>query len=129
MQDLQLDSHSIPSVHVEPRHSYQFRLHANHTILWVKLIHFTTYLTCSRYLQLLENDKILLIVDDHSGGILVYLDSQQSINTAVQRSPRKNLHRSKIGEACIFAFDEARRTLGVCEITKVKCPSLALNDH
>ena len=77
-------------------------------------------LNCFRHLQLLENDKLLLIVDDHSGGMLVYLDSQQSINTAVSRPPRKNLHRSKIGEVCIFTFDESRRTLTVCETTKVK---------
>jgi hypothetical protein len=32
-QDLQLDPCSIPSVHVEPRHSYQFCLHAHYTIL------------------------------------------------------------------------------------------------
>ena len=42
-QDLQLDSRSIPSVHVEPRHSYQFRLHANYHILWVEFIHFAKY--------------------------------------------------------------------------------------
>jgi hypothetical protein len=76
-------------------------------------------LTCFRHLQLLENEKILLIVDDHSGGILVYLDSQQNIHTAVQHPPRKSLHRSKIGDDCIFAFDEARRTLAVCETGKV----------
>jgi len=76
-------------------------------------------LNCFRHLQLLENDKLLLIVDDHSGGMLVYLDSQQSINTAVSRPPRKNLHRSKIGEVCIFTFDESRQTLAVCETTKV----------
>jgi len=75
-------------------------------------------LTCFRHLQLLENDKLLLIVDDHNDGILVYLDSQQSISTAVHHSPRKNLHRSKIGEACLFTFDEGRRTLAVCETTK-----------
>ena len=120
IHDLQLDPHSIPSVHVEPRHSYQFRLPVNYTILWVKFIHSMTYLIYSRHLQLLENDKVLLIVDDQSGGILVYLDSQQGINTAVQRPPRKILHRSKIGEACIFMFDEVRRTLAVCETTKVK---------
>ena len=79
-----------------------------------------TSLTCSRHLQLLENDKLLLIVDDHNGGILVYLDSQQNIHTAVQHPPRKSLHRSKIGEACVFAFDEARRTLAICETTKVE---------
>ena len=71
-------------------------------------------------LQLLENDKLLLIVDDHNGGILVYLDSQQYINAAVSRPARKIFHRSKIGEACTFAFDEARRTLAICETTKVK---------
>lgn len=32
-QALQLDPHSIPSIRVQPRHSYQFRLHANWTIL------------------------------------------------------------------------------------------------
>jgi hypothetical protein len=104
-QDLQLDPRSIPSIHVEPRHSHQFRLHAHYTIL---------------HLQLLENDKLLLIVDDHNGSILVYLDSQQSINTAVQRPPRKHLHRSKIGDTCIFSFDEARRSLAVCETTKLQ---------
>ena len=32
-QDLQLNPKSIPSIHVEPRHSYQFRLPANYIIL------------------------------------------------------------------------------------------------
>ena len=32
-QDLQLDPQSIPSIHVETRLSYQFRLPAHHTIL------------------------------------------------------------------------------------------------
>ena len=82
-----------------------------------------TYLTYSRHLQLLEKDKLLLIVDDHSSGILVYLDSQKSIGAAVQQQPRKSLHRSKIGEACIFTFDEVRRTLAICETTKVGLPS------
>ena len=118
-QDLQLDPRSIPSILVEPRHSYQFRLAAHYIILWVKFTHFMIYLTCYRHLQLLENDKILLIVDDHGGNILVYLDSQQGINTAVQRIPRKHLHRSKIGETCIFTFDEVRRTLAICETSKV----------
>ena len=75
---------------------------------------------CFRHLQLLENEKILLIVDDQSGNILVYLDSQQTIGHAVSRAPRKNLHQSKIGKACIFAFDEARRMLAICETTKVE---------
>ena len=81
------------------------------------------YLTPFRHLQLLENDKVLLIVDDNSGGILLYLDSQQSISAAVFRSPWKTLHRSKVGEACIFSYDEARRTLVVCETIKVKSSS------
>ena len=125
-QDLQLDPHSIPSIHIEPRHSHHFRLPAHHTILWVKFIRFVIFLTCPRHLQLLENDKLLLIVDDHSSGVLVYLDSQQGISTAVQRPPRKHLHQSKIGETCIFAFDEARRTLAVCETAKVGGSSLKL---
>ena len=83
-------------------------------------IYFTIHLICSRHLQLLENDKLLLIVDDHGGNILVYLDSQQGMNAAVQRPPRKHLHRSKIGDTCIFTFDEVRRTLAVCETTKVE---------
>jgi len=32
-QDLQLDPHSIPSIHIEPRHSYRFHLPGHHTIL------------------------------------------------------------------------------------------------
>ena len=32
-QDLQLDPQFIPSVYIEPRHSYQFRLPTHHTIL------------------------------------------------------------------------------------------------
>ena len=78
------------------------------------------YLTSSRHLQLLGNDKILLIVNDCNNNILVYLDSQQTIGAAVSRPPRKNLHRSKIGEACMFVFDEARRMLAICETTKVE---------
>lgn len=81
---------------------------------------FIANLICFRHLQLLENEKLLLIVDDHHDGILVYLDSQQGIKTAVDRPPQKSLHRSKIGEACTFTFDEMRRTLAICETTKVK---------
>ena len=75
-----------------------------------------TYLIYCRHLQLLENDKVLLVVDDHNGGILVYLNSVQSICAG---APRKSLHRSKIGEACIFTFDEGRRSLAICETNKV----------
>ena len=118
-QDLQLDPNSIPSILIQPRHSHQFCLHANHTILWVKFIYFVIHLTCSRHLQLLENDKLLLIVDDCSGNILIYLDSQQGMKAAVQQAPRKCLRQSKIGETCMFTFDEARRALAACEYTKV----------
>lgn len=82
-----------------------------------------------RHIQLLENNKILLIVDDHNDGILVYLDSQQSMGTAVSKPPRKSLHRSKIGEACKFAFDEVRRTLAICESVKVGSSPNSFNNY
>jgi hypothetical protein len=79
-----------------------------------------------RHIQLLENNKILLIVDDHNDGILVYLAPQQSMHTAVSKPPRKSLHKSKIGEACKFAFDEVRRTLAICETVKVESSPMPL---
>ena len=42
------------------------------------------------------------------------------MNAAVQRPPRKSLPRSKIGENSVFTFDEVRRTLAICETTKVE---------
>ena len=73
---------------------------------------------CSFY-QLLENEKILLVLLDRDR-VAIYLDRLPAINAAILRDRHiKSLSREKLGEDVLFAFDEAKRSLAVCASSKV----------
>lgn len=84
----------------------------------------------SSHSQLLEKDKILLIVDDRRGDLAIYLESLAVIHGAVERHrPRKTLKRDKIGTDFLLAFDESKRMLSVCASTKVYSLSSVTKPH
>jgi hypothetical protein len=74
---------------------------------------------CS-HAQLLEKNKLLLVVDDRTGNFLVFLEELSAIEGAIIRQRHKKLlNRDKIGQDFVLAFDETRRMLAVCASTKV----------
>ncbi|TFY77300.1 hypothetical protein EWM64_g6712 [Hericium alpestre] len=73
------------------------------------------------FTQLLESDKILLVLADIHGKISIYLENVTSIEGAIKREKyKKLLHRDKIGHAFLLAFDEAKRTLVLCASEKLQ---------
>ncbi|KAI6141825.1 hypothetical protein BKA82DRAFT_829435, partial [Pisolithus tinctorius] len=100
--NLQLDPSSIPSPRFQFQH--QFELPPGHTILRT---------------QLLEGERLLLVVADRVGSIFVYLETLDAIFGVIQRKGRKLLlKREKIGQDVHLAFDESRRMLGVVSSDK-----------
>ena len=76
-----------------------------------------------RYAHLLEGDRILLCLVDSQGNVVILLDRLNRIDVAIQsRSYAKLLYQDKIGQTCLFAFDESKRMLAVYASARV-CPS------
>jgi hypothetical protein len=69
----------------------------------------------------LENDRVLLVVDDQSDRFKVYLDKISTIGDALQNSrPRKTIFKhDKLGQELLVSFDETRRLLVLCAPQKV----------
>jgi len=68
----------------------------------------------TRYAHLLEGDQILLGLVDFQGNVMILLDRLSRIDIAIQsRSYAKFFHRDKIGQTCLFAYDESKRLLAV----------------
>lgn len=71
-------------------------------------------LTSSRHIRLLSNLKVLIIVDDCRGNIRIFLENTTSLNGALNGgAPKKVLYREKVGDHCLFTFDEEKRRLAV----------------
>ncbi|TFY78518.1 hypothetical protein EWM64_g5495 [Hericium alpestre] len=103
--NLQLDPTFIPTPTINQYNKYAFRLPLSYRI---------------RLAQLLENDKMLLILDDGSGKISVYLESLATLDGAIGRQKvKKTLHQEKIGRDFSFAFDETKRMLAVCSSSQL----------
>lgn len=68
---------------------------------------------------MLRNDRLLLIVVDRPGNLLIFLEPFAAIDCAVKRERPRTLHRDKIGHDFLLAFDESKRMLAVCASTKV----------
>jgi hypothetical protein len=74
----------------------------------------------NRYAQLLENSKILLVIDDRQENISVYLEPMSSIGAAISRGcPKRKLRQDKVGRDVLITFDETKRMLSLCSPTKV----------
>ncbi|KAG9310081.1 hypothetical protein JVU11DRAFT_9689 [Chiua virens] len=94
--ELQLDSSAIPSPRFQFHHT--FKLSLGH---WVVRA------------QLLEGEKLLLIIADRVGNLTVYLDRLAAIQSAIARGRGKPLNREKIGQDFLLAYDESKKILAV----------------
>lgn len=75
-----------------------------------------------RHLQLLQDDRCLLVIG-YTHEVLIYLEKIDSIENAVHNSRfKKRLHKEKIGNDFLLAFDESKRMLAVCATDKVIFP-------
>ena len=74
----------------------------------------------SRRAQLLPSDKLLLIVADCLGNLVVYFESLTDIDGAVARGRGKQFNREKIGQDFALAFDESKRMLSIVSSEKVR---------
>ncbi|KAI0959615.1 hypothetical protein AcW1_004397 [Taiwanofungus camphoratus] len=113
-QQLQLDASFVPTPRIHMNSASYFRLPVDHAIL---------------HIQLLSSGKCLLIVDDKRGSVKIMLESPTILNNTLSRSSsaaKKVLHREKIGNSCLFAFDEEKRMLAVLGTSKTE-QRLALN--
>ncbi|KAI6143616.1 hypothetical protein BKA82DRAFT_3983845 [Pisolithus tinctorius] len=99
---LQLDASIVPSPHF--RFKYEFRLAQGYTILRA---------------QLLEGEKLLLIVLDRVGNLMVYLDRLTAIDAIISQGRGKSLNREKIGQDFVLAFDESKRMLSIVSSDKL----------
>ncbi|KAF8488922.1 hypothetical protein F5888DRAFT_1622603, partial [Russula emetica] len=69
--------------------------------------------TVVKYAHLLEG-RILVGLVDSQGNIMIFLDKLSRIDSAIKsKSHAKFFHRDKIGQTCLFAFDESKRMLAV----------------
>jgi hypothetical protein len=57
---------------------------------------------------------------DSQGNVMIFLDRLSHIDNAIQsRSFAKFFHQDKIGQTCLFAFDESKRMLAVYASARV----------
>jgi hypothetical protein len=57
---------------------------------------------------------------------MIYLDKLSHINAAIKNKLHaKVFHEDKIGQTCLFAFDESKRMLAVYASSRV-CPSFSI---
>jgi hypothetical protein len=73
-----------------------------------------------RYAHLLEGDRILVGLVDSQGNVMIFLDKLNRIDATIRnKSPAKFFHQDKIGQTCLFAFDESKRMLAVYASARV----------
>ncbi|KAI9444004.1 hypothetical protein H4582DRAFT_2189914 [Lactarius indigo] len=114
-QKVQLDPSYIPAPILEERLAHSFRVSSS---------------TVVKYAHLLEGSRILVCLVDPHGNITIYLESLSRINAAIQmQSFSKLFHRDKIGETCLFALDESKRTLAVYSSSSARLHIFAFEDE
>ncbi|KAF8491332.1 hypothetical protein F5888DRAFT_1057818 [Russula emetica] len=97
--NLQLDPSYVPTPMINYRLSQSFRASSD---------------TVVKYAHLLEGDRILVGLVDFQGNVMIFLDKLSRIDAAIKsKSPAKFFHQDKIGQTCLFAFDESKRMLAV----------------
>ena len=68
-----------------------------------------------RFIQILDDDKCLLILDNRHGQLCILLEDVTTLNAAIENKRyKKQLHCDKLGETCLMAYDERKRMLSVC---------------
>ena len=74
----------------------------------------------TRRAQLLEGEKLLLVVTDRAGNLLVYFDGLTAMAGSITRRHAKHLNREKIGQEFLLAYDESKKLLAVVSSDKVR---------
>ena len=71
----------------------------------------------------MQDDRCLLVVECQRE-VWIFLERVDTINGALHRDPnpafKKKLHREKIGNDFLLAFDESKRMLAVCATDLVR---------
>ncbi|KAK7025055.1 VWFA domain-containing protein [Favolaschia claudopus] len=104
--EMQLNSNFVPSPNLQASSDSSFRMPLGHRIL---------------HMQLLESGKLLLIIAD-AELLYIYFDSLVALDSAISRGRggvKRSLHRDKIGEEIILAYDEQKRMLSLCAASKM----------
>ncbi|KAF9239497.1 hypothetical protein BU15DRAFT_88041 [Melanogaster broomeanus] len=70
--------------------------------------------------QLLEGDKLFLVLVDRNANLLLVLDHLNNIESSIGRERGKMLHRDKIGQDFLLAFDESQSMLAVVGCEKLQ---------
>ena len=67
-----------------------------------------------------DEDRILLCLVDSQGNVIIFLNKLSGIDAAIKnKSFAKFLNQDKIGQTCLFAFDESKRMLVVYASARV----------
>ncbi|KAF8726080.1 hypothetical protein AX14_008092 [Amanita brunnescens Koide BX004] len=103
--ELRLDPMKVPSPHF--KESYTFQLPVGFSI---------------SHSQLLEGDRLLLVLIDRNANLHVHLDHLDDIKKFIGRERGKILHRNEIGDKFLLTFDESQATLAL-----IPCDKLQLN--
>ncbi|EMD40863.1 hypothetical protein CERSUDRAFT_121499 [Gelatoporia subvermispora B] len=111
---MQLDATFIPTPRMHAQSRVTFDLPANHDII---------------HIQLLQNRKVLLLINDNSGNVKVYMEPLSAIGDALKRGSacKKTLKCDKIGLHFLLAFDEVKRLLAVLSTSEQLEPRLQLH--
>ena len=120
--NMQLNSKYVPTPTINDRLSSSFRLSTSVEPTYEPsscLLLLSVLLSILSFYQLLENEKILLVLATRDK-FHVFLERLPVLDMAIQRGkPIKSLSRDKLGLGVLFSFDETKRTLAVCASMKV----------
>ncbi|KAJ7180916.1 hypothetical protein C8R46DRAFT_595271 [Mycena filopes] len=102
---LQMDATFVPSPHIQAHSAQVFHIPVGHRIL---------------HAQLVEGGKLLVIIEDPNI-LYIYLDTPSALYNAVPRGragAKRILHRDKIGKDVILSYDQQKRMLSLCAVSK-----------
>ena len=124
IQNMRSDPKYIPGPIVNDRLSFRFYMSTAMDIAYefdfVILPAHMILLGLFSFCQILENEKLLLVLVDREW-VFIYLESLSEIDAAIRGSrPIKSLKREKLGQDFLFAYDEMKRTLAVCASKMVR---------
>ena len=83
---------------------------------WVINLYMPVLIVLLRYAQLLVEDRILLCLVDSQGNIMIFLNKLSRIDAAIKYNWFAKFidkDKIKIGQTCLFAFNESKRMLAV----------------
>jgi hypothetical protein len=122
-QELQLSPTTIPSPRFRFTHS--FKLPQGHSVVYVLQLLVVSIANSwfHRRAQLLEGEKLLLVVADCTDILTIYLENLAEVDGAIRRGRGKALNREKIGQDFLLAYDESKRMLVIVSSDRVCRPA------